>query len=86
MNRPKIASQAEWLAARKALLAREKAFTRERDALSAARRDLPMVKVEKRYVFDGAAGEKTLADLFDGQQQLVVYHFMFDPRDRKSVV
>jgi predicted dithiol-disulfide oxidoreductase (DUF899 family) len=79
MNRPKIASQAEWLAARKALLAKEKAFTRERDALSAARRELPMVKVEKRYVFDGAAGQRTLAELFDGKRQLVVYHFMFDP-------
>lgn len=79
MNRPKIASHDEWLAARKALLAKEKAFTRERDALSAARRDLPMVKVEKRYVFEGAAGSKTLAELFEGKRQLIVYHFMFDP-------
>ena len=79
MNRPKIATQDEWLAARKALLAKEKAFTRERDALSAARRELPMVKVEKPYVFEGPAGKKTLAELFEGKRQLIVYHFMFDP-------
>lgn len=79
MNRPKIVSQDEWLKARKALLEREKAFSRERDALSAARRDLPMVKVDKPYSFDGEGGSKTLADLFGDHRQLIVYHFMFDP-------
>lgn len=72
-------SRHEWLEARRALLAREKAFTHERDALSAARRELPMVKIEKKYVFEGPNGKRTLADLFDGRQQLIVYHFMFDP-------
>lgn len=70
----------EWLQARKALLEKEKAFTRERDALSAARRALPRVKVEKRYVFDGPNGPQTLAELFEGKRQLLIYHFMFDPR------
>jgi predicted dithiol-disulfide oxidoreductase (DUF899 family) len=79
MSHPKIVSQAEWLNARKALLAKEKSFTRERDALSVARRDLPAVKVEKAYAFDGPSGKKTLADLFGGKRQLVTYHFMFDP-------
>ena len=62
-----------------ALLAREKAFSGERDALSAARRELPMVKVQKPYVFEGPSGKRTLASLFDGKRQLIVYHFMFDP-------
>jgi predicted dithiol-disulfide oxidoreductase (DUF899 family) len=75
----RVASREEWLAARKALLEREKAFTRERDALSAARRELPWVKVDKAYVFDGPDGKETLADLFDGRSQLIVYHFMFGP-------
>jgi predicted dithiol-disulfide oxidoreductase (DUF899 family) len=74
-----VVSREAWLEARRALLAREKAFTRERDALSAARRALPMVKVEKRYVFDEPGGQRTLADLFDGKRQLIVYHFMFAP-------
>ena len=63
-------SEAEWLVARKDLLTREKEFTRQRDALSAARRELPMVKVEKEYVFDGPDGKETLADLFDGSQPI----------------
>src|SRR5262249_32419470 len=67
------------LEARKALLAREKAFTRERDALSAARRELPMVKVDKRYVFEEPSGRRTLGELFEGRRQLILYHFMFDP-------
>lgn len=70
----------EWLRARKALLAKEKAFTRDRDALSAARRALPRVKVEKRYVFEGPNGPRTLGELFEGKRQLLIYHFMFDPR------
>jgi len=74
-----IVSQSEWLAARKALLAKEKEFTRARDALSAARRELPWVEVDKNYVFDGPAGKQSLAELFDGRSQLAVYHFMFGP-------
>jgi predicted dithiol-disulfide oxidoreductase (DUF899 family) len=74
-----IVSEADWLVARKDLLTREKEFTRQRDALSAARRALPMVKVEKEYVFDGPKGKETLADLFDGRSQLIVYHFMLGP-------
>jgi len=79
MNHPEIVSETEWLVARKDLLAREKEFTRQRDALSAARRQLPMVKIDKEYVFDGPKGKETLADLFDGRSQLIVYHFMFGP-------
>ena len=74
-----VVSPAEWLVARKDLLAREKEFNRQRDALSAARRALPMVKIDKNYVFDGPDGKETLADLFDGRSQLIVYHFMFGP-------
>lgn len=74
-----IVSQNEWLAARKALLAEEKQFTKARDALSAARRDLPWLKVEKNYVFDGPDGKETLAQLFGGRSQLIVYHFMLGP-------
>ena len=74
-----IVSPAEWEQARKALLVKEKELTRARDALSAARRDLPWERVDKRYVFDGPNGEETLADLFAGRSQLIVYHFMFAP-------
>jgi predicted dithiol-disulfide oxidoreductase (DUF899 family) len=74
-----IVSREEWLAARKELLRKEKEFTRLRDALSAERRALPWVKLEKNYVFDGPVGKVTLADLFDGRSQLVVKHFMFGP-------
>jgi uncharacterized protein (TIGR02246 family) len=79
MNRPAIASRAEWLAARKALLAKEKELTRRRDALNAERRRLPMVRVDKDYVFEGPHGPAGLPDLFEGRPQLIVYHFMFDP-------
>jgi predicted dithiol-disulfide oxidoreductase (DUF899 family) len=75
----KIVSREEWLAARKELLAKEKRLTRERDALAAERRQLPWVKVEKNYVFDGPNGKVTLADLFDGKSQLIIYHLMFGP-------
>jgi predicted dithiol-disulfide oxidoreductase (DUF899 family) len=74
-----IVSQAEWLAARKELLAKEKEFTHLRDALSAERRKLPWVKVEKEYTFNTTAGRRTLAELFGNKSQLVVYHFMFGP-------
>ncbi len=74
-----IVSEAEWLIARKDLLTQEKEFTRQRDAVSAARRQLPMVKVEKNYFFEGPKGKETLADLFDGRSQLIIYHFMFGP-------
>jgi predicted dithiol-disulfide oxidoreductase (DUF899 family) len=74
-----IVSRAEWTEARTQLLAREKQFTRERDQLSAARRALPWVRVTERYEFDRVRGKATLADLFDGRSQLVVYHFMFAP-------
>lgn len=75
----KIVSQGEWLKARKEHLAAEKAFTKARDELSRQRRELPWVKVAKNYVFDTPAGKKTLADLFDGRSQLIVYHFMLGP-------
>jgi predicted dithiol-disulfide oxidoreductase (DUF899 family) len=75
----KVVSPNEWLAARKQLLAKEKEFTRLRDELSRQRREMPWEKVEKQYVFEGAKGKETLADLFDGRSQLLVYHFMFGP-------
>src|SRR5512133_100027 len=75
----RIASPAEWLAARKELLKKEKEFTRLRDELSRQRRELPWEKVEKQYVFDGKGGKQSLSDLFDGRSQLIVYHFMFGP-------
>ncbi len=74
-----IVSRDKWLAARKALLAREKEMTRALDRLRAERRALPWVKVEKRYAFDAPGGRATLADLFDGRSQLAVYHFMLAP-------
>ncbi|MGA7883238.1 MAG: DUF899 family protein, partial [Terrimicrobiaceae bacterium] len=75
----KIISREEWIEARQELLKKEKESTRLRDELSAARRKLPWVKVEKNYVFDAAGGKETLADLFGGRSQLVIYHFMFGP-------
>ena len=79
MDHSKVVSRDEWLAARKQHLSKEKEFTRLRDKLSAERRELPWVKVEKNYVFDAPKGRETLADLFDGRSQLIVYHFMFGP-------
>ena len=79
MTKHKIVSREEWLAARKAHLAKEKQLTHQREELSRERRELPWVKVEKEYVFDSPEGKVTLADLFDGRSQLIVYHFMFDP-------
>ena len=75
----RVVSRDEWLAARQEFLRQEKEFTRLRDQLSQQRRELPWVKVEKEYVFDGPNGKETLADLFAGRSQLLVYHFMFDP-------
>jgi len=77
-----VVSPAQWLRLRRRLLAREKAFTRLRDRLSEERRALPWERVEKNYTFDGPHGPETLADLFEGRHQLVIYHFMFDPRDK----
>ena len=79
MTTPRIVSQEEWLKARKAFLAKEKEFTRARDELAQQRRELPWVKVEKPYTFYAAEGRLTLADLFGGKGQLLVYHFMFGP-------
>jgi len=79
MQNNRIVSQDEWLAARKQHLSKEKELTRLRDQVSAERRELPWVKVETNYVFDGPDGKETLADLFDGRSQLIVYHFMFGP-------
>lgn len=78
-NLPEIVSRDEWTAARKELLASEKEALRAKDALNTRRRRLPMVRVEKKYVFDGPDGARTLSDLFDGRRQLIVQHFMFAP-------
>ena len=75
----KVVSQKEWVSARKKLLLKEKKFSKLRDELNLERRKLPWVKVDKNYVFDSPDGKKTLADLFDGRSQLIVYHFMFGP-------
>ena len=77
-NHP-VVSREEWLSARTAFLAKEKEFTRLRDELSQKRRELPWVKVDKEYVFDGPDGKITLAELFDKRSQLIIYHFMFSP-------
>jgi predicted dithiol-disulfide oxidoreductase (DUF899 family) len=79
MSQPRIVSRDEWLAARKQHLSKEKELTRLRDDLSAERRELPWVRVDKPYAFEGSKGKETLADLFDGRSQLVIYHFMFGP-------
>jgi predicted dithiol-disulfide oxidoreductase (DUF899 family) len=76
---PKCVSREEWLEARKKFLAEEKEFTRRRDALSRARRELPWELVDKNYVFEGPNGPETLADLFGNKSQLIVYHFMLGP-------
>ncbi len=79
MQNHKVVSREEWLAARKEYLAKEKEFTRLRDRLSQERRELPWVKVEKEYLFDGPHGKETLSDLFEGRSQLIIYHFMYGP-------
>src|SRR5258708_19563081 len=80
----KVVPQAEWAAARKELLRKEKEFSRLRDELSRQRRALPREKVEKNYVFEGPRGKETLVDLFDGRSQLIVYHFMFAPGSKNA--
>src|SRR6266536_3927313 len=79
MNLPPVVSKTEWQAAREALLAEEKEATRARDALAAKRRRLPMVQIDKDYVFHGPDGKASLPDLFEGRTQLLLYHFMFGP-------
>jgi predicted dithiol-disulfide oxidoreductase (DUF899 family) len=79
MTTPRIVSQEEWLEARKAHLAKEKEFTRARDELARHRRELPWVKVDKPYTFDAAEGRVSLGDLFGGNGQLLIYHFMMGP-------
>lgn len=79
MAYPQIVSREEWLVARQELLIKEKETTRARDRLNAERRRLPMVKIDKEYLFEGPDGKASLLDLFDGRCQLILYHFMFDP-------
>lgn len=79
LDNHRIVSKDEWLAARSALLKKEKEFTLSRDKLSQQQRDMPWVLVDKKYLFDGPNGKQTLSDLFDGRSQLIVYHFMYDP-------
>jgi predicted dithiol-disulfide oxidoreductase (DUF899 family) len=79
MSLPKVVSRDEWRVAHKEFLAKEKQATRARDALNAERRELPMVEVDKQYVFEGPTGKSRLIDLFEGRRQLIIYHFMFHP-------
>src|ERR1700712_2969 len=79
MTGHKVVSQDEWLEARKAHLVKEKALTRQRDELHRERLQLPWVRGEEEYVFEAPDGHKTIAELFDGRSQLIVYHFMFGP-------
>ena len=81
---PPIVSREQWLVARKKLLAQEKELTRQYDRVNAVRRRLPMVRIEKNYMFEGPGGEESLLDLFQGRRQLLVYHFMFDPNQPGS--
>jgi predicted dithiol-disulfide oxidoreductase (DUF899 family) len=76
---PPIASRDQWLAQRKKLLSHEKALTKQGDRVSAERRRLPMVKIEKKYLFDSPDGKRRLQDVFEARRQLIIYHFMFDP-------
>jgi predicted dithiol-disulfide oxidoreductase (DUF899 family) len=79
MSLPEVVSRDEWLVARRRLLAKEKEATRARDALNAERRRLPMVEIDKGYVFEGPEGPVGLVDMFDGRRQLIMQHVMFDP-------
>jgi len=80
--KPRVASREEWLKERKKLLQKEKEHMRAGDRIDAERRRLPMVKLDKEYVFEGPEGKKNLKDLFEGQKQLIVYHFMYGPEDK----
>ena len=86
MEKHDVVSEQDWLSARRALLEREKALTRLQEEVTAARQALPWVKVEKAYTFDTPEGRKTLAELFDGRSQLVVYHFMYGPQMKTGCV
>ena len=79
MTAHKVGTREEWLAARRELLEKEKDLTHRKDALARERLELPWVALEKEYTFDTTTGQKTLAELFDGRSQLLVYHFMFGP-------
>jgi predicted dithiol-disulfide oxidoreductase (DUF899 family) len=81
---PQIVSQEEWLAERKKFLLQEKELTKHYDRVNATRRRLPMVKIEKEYVFDGQQGKQSLLELFEDRRQLIIYHFMFDPEWEKG--
>src|SRR6202790_3214118 len=81
VSKHKVVSEAEWLKARKKLLVKEKKLARLQEELALERRSLPWVKVTKDYVFEGPNGKETLADLFEGRSQLVIYHFMFAPNN-----
>jgi len=81
MTTHRVVSHDEWIAARTQFLREEKEFTRARDRLTQQRHELPWEAVDKEYVFDGPNGKQTLSDLFDGRSQLIVYHFMFNPKD-----
>jgi predicted dithiol-disulfide oxidoreductase (DUF899 family) len=83
---PRVVSRGEWLAARKELLVKEKQLTRQRDEVDRQRRELPWVKVEKDYFFDGPQGQRSLTDLFEGRSQLIVSHFMFGPGWKEGCV
>ena len=80
----RVVSRSEWLEARTALLAKEKAFTNLRDQLTAEQRALPWVRIEKEYVFDGASGKVTLAQVFNGRSQLFLKHFMMGPGQKNN--
>src|SRR5260370_40423619 len=83
---PRVVSRAEWLAARKQLVVKEREFMRQQDALNAEGRALPWVKIDKEYVFDGPAGKLTLAQLFNGRSQLFIKHFMMCPGQKQQCV
>ncbi|MCE7065927.1 thioredoxin family protein [Dyadobacter sp. CY326] len=80
----RVVTQEEWIASRKELLKKEKELTRLNDELARQRRNLPWVKVNKSYIFEGEQGKQWLADLFDGKSQLIIYHFMFAPGDKEG--
>src|ERR1044071_3612876 len=79
MTKHKVVSRKDWIKARKAFLVKEKKFSRQRERLAQDRRNLPWVRVDTDYLFDGPDGKESLSDLFNGKSQLVVYHFMFAP-------